>query len=86
MATDERARAELFERLDGTLGPDAADTLMGHLPPAGWADVATKQDLAQLKAELEASFERALRQAMVAIITSSVAVGGAVIGLSQLLR
>jgi len=27
------------------LGPDAADTLMGYLPPVGWADVATQRDV-----------------------------------------
>ncbi|MGQ0521462.1 MAG: hypothetical protein ACT4PX_09985 [Actinomycetota bacterium] len=30
------------------LGSDDAETLMGYLPPTGWADVATKRDLDQL--------------------------------------
>ncbi len=45
MASDERARTVLHEVLDGTVGSEAADTLMGYLPPVGWADVATKGDL-----------------------------------------
>lgn len=45
MAIDERSRHELYRRLEETLGPEAATTLMEHLPPVGWADVATKRDL-----------------------------------------
>jgi hypothetical protein len=45
MALDERSRHELFLRLEEALGPEAATTLMEHLPPVGWADVATKRDL-----------------------------------------
>jgi hypothetical protein len=50
MAIDERARHQLFLRLEEHLGPEAATTLMEHLPPTGWADVATKRDLDQLRA------------------------------------
>ena len=35
------------------LGPDEANTLMEHLPPVGWADVATKDDLHHLESRLE---------------------------------
>lgn len=50
MAIDERARHELYLRLEETLGPEAASTLMEHRPPVGWGDVATKRDLDQLAA------------------------------------
>ena len=50
MAIDERARHELYLRLEEHLGPAAATTLMEHLPPTGWADVATKRDLDHLAA------------------------------------
>ncbi len=45
MVVGERDRRELQEALVSALGPDPADTLLGYLPPVGWADVATKRDL-----------------------------------------
>ncbi|MGH8899182.1 MAG: hypothetical protein ACRDZ4_19680 [Egibacteraceae bacterium] len=45
MVVDERARHELFDRLEDVLGAEHAVTVMEHLPPVGWADVATKHDL-----------------------------------------
>jgi hypothetical protein len=58
MAVDERTRHQLFLRLEGVLGDEEANTLMEHLPPVGWADVATKRDL-DLRFEL--SEERTMR-------------------------
>jgi len=56
MALDERARHELFLRLEQALGPKSAETLMELLPPVGWADVATKRDLDALRHQLLADF------------------------------
>lgn len=50
MAIDERARHQLYLRLEEHLGAEAATTLMEHLPPTGWADVATKRDVDHLAA------------------------------------
>lgn len=47
MAIDEQSRHELYLKLEELLGRDEATTLMEHLPPVGWADVATKRDLDQ---------------------------------------
>ncbi len=49
MALDEAARHELYTRLDELLGPGPTSTLMSLLPPVGWADVATKDDLRSLE-------------------------------------
>ena len=49
MAIDERSRHTLHARLEEILGSDEAATLMEHLPPVGWADVATKRDLDALQ-------------------------------------
>ena len=53
MATDERSRHRLYQRLEAILGPDEASVLMAHLPPTGWGDVATRSDLEKLRADLE---------------------------------
>ncbi len=45
MAVDERRRHALYVRLERVLGAAEARTLMEHLPPLGWGDVATKRDL-----------------------------------------
>ncbi len=45
MVVDERARLGLHQRLEAVLGDEAAVTLMQHLPPGGWTDLATKGDI-----------------------------------------
>jgi hypothetical protein len=57
MAIDERARHELHRKLEEVLGPNEAATLMSHLPPVGWADVATKHDLALLEERMNLRFQ-----------------------------
>ena len=53
----EESRYELYERLVVVLGRDEASTLMEHLPPVGWADVATKQDVEALRVATKRDFE-----------------------------
>lgn len=62
MAIDERERHRLHERLDEVLGPEEAATLMGHLPPVGWGDVARRGDLDQFESRLESRLEAALHR------------------------
>lgn len=57
MVLDERARHNLFLRLEAVLGPAEASTLMEHLPPTGWADVATRRDLDALEERMNLRFE-----------------------------
>jgi hypothetical protein len=44
---------EMHEVLREKLGVNAADTLIEHLPPEGWSNVATKKDLSQVRTELQ---------------------------------
>ncbi|HEX9312519.1 MAG TPA: hypothetical protein VGA30_06795 [Actinomycetota bacterium] len=48
MTIDERSRHALYLKLEEVLGSEDAEVLMEHLPPVGWADVATKRDLDHL--------------------------------------
>ncbi|MBX7071029.1 MAG: hypothetical protein K1X38_16725 [Microthrixaceae bacterium] len=50
IAITESDRHRLHEALIASLGAEEAATLMEHLPPIGWADVATKTDLDHLRA------------------------------------
>ncbi len=57
MTIDERSRHRLYLRLEEVLGQEEATVLMEHLPPVGWAEVATKRDLDTLRAEIELKLE-----------------------------
>jgi hypothetical protein len=72
MPVTDRERLDLHRKLEATLGTKEADTLMAHLPPVTWQDVATKDDLrvlgfevrgelSQLRAEMERGFTRQTR-------------------------
>ena len=58
MAVDERSRLQLADAAKRAFGDDAGITLMELLPPVGWADVATKQDLGHLEAVMDALLQR----------------------------
>ena len=60
MAVTEESRYRLFKQLEETLGAEHSNTLMEHLPPVGWADVATKADLEQLELRMYLRFDAAL--------------------------
>jgi hypothetical protein len=62
MSIDERTRHRLFVKLEAVLGPDDATALMEHLPPVGWADVATKSDLVLLRRDLEVVEHRMMQR------------------------
>jgi hypothetical protein len=57
MQIDERTRREMYEQLEAVLGAQTADALMEHLPPVGWAEVATKTDLNFTTADLRSSMD-----------------------------
>lgn len=57
MAVDERRRKALYDALEERIGREEATTLMELLPPVGWADVATKEDLRQLELRINARMD-----------------------------
>ncbi len=57
MAVTERTRHELHEALVELMGRTHTATLMEHLPPTGWGDVATKADLDHLEQRIQLRME-----------------------------
>jgi hypothetical protein len=66
MPVDERSRHQLYRKLDEVMGREEATTLMELLPPTGWGDVATKQDMHEqieaLRRELHGDMESLARR------------------------
>ncbi len=60
MAATRQQRAALYTKLAENMGHDDADTLMEQLPPDGWENMATKDDLAGLEQRLTTAFTTAL--------------------------
>ena len=58
MTINEESRHHLYQRLEEVLGAQHANVPMSHLPPVGWADVATKRDLDGLEERLEQKMGR----------------------------
>ena len=56
MTPSETRRLALFEKLVEVLEEEPAVTLMEHLPPGGWDQVATKTDLAATEERMNTRF------------------------------
>jgi len=84
MSVDERRRKTLYDALEARIGPEAADTMMGLLPPVGWADVATRRDLEALRSDLSAEMERGLRRMIQWNVGTVLAMAGIVLAIVRL--
>jgi hypothetical protein len=71
VAITEEGRHRLYQRLEELLGAHEATTLMEHLPPVGWADVATKRDVENLGNVLRVEFARELRSFLFAMLAAN---------------
>jgi hypothetical protein len=78
MVLYERSRHHLHQRLQEALGPEAADTLMAHLPSGGYTEFATKSDVQALKHELLAEIQRTARNLLLSTITVNAVMTGIV--------
>ena len=63
MALTHTQRTSMFNTLAEVMGNEDAETLMEHLPPSGWDNVATKDDLRAAFAETNAAIATGLAQA-----------------------
>jgi hypothetical protein len=77
MAVTQEARHQLYKALEAQLGEHNATTLIEHLPPSGWADVATKRDLHIFRTEVELAIERTARHSMQVFVTWMIAANAA---------
>lgn len=62
MAITEASRYGLQQRLHEVLGAEEASTLMEHLPPVGWADIATRADLLGVESALGLRIDAAVHE------------------------
>lgn len=81
MFTDDDRRT-LLEALERTIGPRPAEILMALLPPVGWADLATRGDIAELRGEMRVQAARSI----FANIASTLTTAGFVFAAVQLAR
>ena len=65
MALTHAQRTSMFNTLAQVMGQDEAETLMQHLPPSGWDNVATREDLRAGFAETNAAIAAGLAHAAV---------------------
>lgn len=52
----------MSEAFTATHGVEVADIIMEHLPPAGWSDLATRQDVAQQGLQLRSELRGEMAQ------------------------
>lgn len=62
MPVDDRNRLNLLRKLESVLGPEEANTLMEHLPPVTWNELATKSDVEASTVLLRADVHQAMTQ------------------------
>ena len=84
MAISEAQRFEMHLGLRNTLGDDVANSLMEHLPPSGWSDVARTSDVNRLETEMREGF-KSIRNTIRFLIASAITVSlGLIVMLIQL--
>ncbi len=70
MVATQAQRAALYTNLVEQMGQEAAETLMDELPPGGWHQMATKEDLAGVELRLRTAFTEALAETNVKLAES----------------
>jgi 3-deoxy-D-arabino-heptulosonate 7-phosphate (DAHP) synthase class II len=87
MSMTEARRTEMHIGLRESLGPRVADSLMEHLPPSGWADVARQSEVNLRFEMVDRRFEEidrrfdAIEARMRFMIASGLTIGLALFGL-----
>jgi hypothetical protein len=86
-------RRYLYELLERSLDARSAAILMARLPPVGWSDLATRQDVEALRAELKGEMAELrgevhslLPRLVAANIASMIGVAGLVFAVASFAR
>ena len=88
MAITEQSRHRMYKHLEELMGAEDAAVLMEHLPPVGWADVATKRDVdalgQMLRLEWRADLANAQRNLTFALLTGVAVLNGIAVAIAKL--
>ena len=82
MTITEAQRFEMHLGLRDKLGDDVANTLMEHLPPSGWSDVARVKDLEAVHRDIK-GLRTTLHVTIGVMITVSLGIFGYLFQISQ---
>ena len=80
MAMTETQRTTLYDQLTGAIGQEAARTLMEQLPPSGWEQVATKDDLKASETRVRGELKEAEGRLSIQIADSESRLGARIDG------
>ena len=58
MTSTDNDRRILHSAIESACGERPAEILMEHLPPAGWRDLATKEDLVLARSDIQVEIEK----------------------------
>lgn len=82
MSVSEYQRHEVFKWLEQQMGPEKAAIMMDLLPPVGWGDIATRNDLqselAAFRAEMHAAHSELLLKLFFGMVASNATLVGLV--------
>ncbi len=84
----EADRFKMHLGLRNMLGDEVANSLMEHLPPSGWSDVARVRDIERIEAEMKDGFtgiRNTLRATIAAMIAVSIGIVAMFVQLNQLI-
>jgi hypothetical protein len=76
MEHDEAVRHRLYNELGDLLSPESTSELMRLLPPVGWNEMATRQDLHALENSIRADLHREINLATFRLLGGMFAVAG----------
>jgi hypothetical protein len=75
-------RNSIFRSLTPILGEEETEAMLAHFPTTDGDELVTRQYLDLRLAQLQGEFERSLRQTMMWLVTTNLAVGSVIIALS----